>query len=69
MQPDPIVEEMRKVGETFARDHGNDFAAILKALREKEVRSGRVVVTRQPHRIAAALPPNPALARTTDAAG
>lgn len=53
MQLDPIVEEMRQYGQAFAKRHKNDLAAMCKALREKEVQSGRPVVSRPARRLPA----------------
>ena len=41
---DPIVEEVRKVRDAYARRFNYDLDAIYRDLKEKERRSGRVVV-------------------------
>jgi len=51
MLNDPIVEEVRKNGQTFAARFNNDLAAICKALKDKERLSGRMVVNRAPRRL------------------
>ena len=51
MRNDPIVEEMRANGRVFSAEHGNDIERICKALRQKQQKSGRKVVTRQPKRL------------------
>lgn len=51
MLNDPIVEEVRKIGQAFAARFNNDLAAMCKALRDKERSSGRVVVHRAPRRV------------------
>ena len=42
---DPIVEEVRKAGDDYARRFDYDLAAICADLRRKEQESGAVVVT------------------------
>jgi len=51
MARDPIVEEVRRIREAIAREHGNDIQAIVRALQRQEAESGRELV---------ALPPKPA---------
>jgi hypothetical protein len=41
---DPIVEEVRKVRDAYAQRFNYDLDAIYRDLKEKERRSGRVVV-------------------------
>ena len=41
---DPIVEEVRKVRDAYAQRFNYDLAVIYRDLKEKEHRSGRVVV-------------------------
>jgi len=41
---DPIVEEVRKARDTYAKQFNYDLDAIYRDLKEKERRSGRVVV-------------------------
>jgi len=48
---DPIVEEVRKHREAIAREHGNDVAAIVKALeREDASDDGTPLVSLPPKR-------------------
>ena len=42
---DPIVKEVRKVRDAFAKRFDYDLDAILRDLKEKERRSGRTVVS------------------------
>ncbi len=51
MKDDPIVEEMRKNGQAFTARHGNDLAAIFKALKEKEQALGEKIVQRPPRQV------------------
>jgi hypothetical protein len=48
MRSDPNVEEMRRNGESFAAQYGNDLRLICRALREKEEVAGRKGVNRAP---------------------
>jgi len=48
----PILEEIRAVRDTIAREHDNDVARIVRWLQESERRHGRDVVN---------LPPRPAV--------
>lgn len=41
MDRDPIVEEVRAIGEAYARRFNYDLKAICRDLREKQERSGR----------------------------
>lgn len=41
MTPDPIVEEVRAIRDAFAKEHGHDLRAIVKAIQREEVLSGR----------------------------
>jgi len=45
MPKDPIVEEVRAIRAKIAAEHGNDLAAIIRALKQKEGADGRRVVT------------------------
>ena len=51
MENDPIVDEVRKVRDDFAKSHNYDIDAIVKALQEESAKHGRQLVT---------LPPRPA---------
>jgi hypothetical protein len=44
MWKDPIVEEVRKCRDAYAKRFNYDLDAIFRDLKEKERRSGRVVV-------------------------
>ncbi len=48
MIEDPIVEEMRRYRREHAARHGNDLDQICIALREREARSKRKLVNRDP---------------------
>lgn len=48
MQPDPIVEEVRRVREAHAREHGFDLHKICADLKNKQVLLGDRLVSRQP---------------------
>ena len=45
MYRDPIVEEVRAAREAFAKEHGNDVRAIVRALQREEAESGRRLVS------------------------
>jgi len=47
---DPIVEEVRKVRDAYAKRFNYDLDAIYRDLKEKERKSGRVVVPCPPKR-------------------
>ncbi len=48
MWHDPIVEEIHKIREEYARKFGFDVNAICKDMQEKQRQSGRNVVTFPP---------------------
>lgn len=48
MNPDPIVEEVRKARETHAAKFGYDLSAICADFKEREKYSGHPVVSYQP---------------------
>ena len=48
MQPDLIVEEVRKNGREFTARYDNDISKICAALKEKEKLLDRQVVNRPP---------------------
>jgi hypothetical protein len=48
---DPIVEEVRAIREAFAKEHGYDVKAIVRALQREEAESGRRVVSLPPKRL------------------
>jgi len=50
MYDDPIVAEIRRFRDEYARRFGYDLEAICRDLREQQQRSGRRVVRRQPKR-------------------
>ncbi len=41
LRPDPIVDEIHRVREKLAEQHGFDMRAIVRDLRERQVQSGR----------------------------
>lgn len=45
MRRDPIVEEVRKIREAIAREHGNDLDAIIAAFQREEATSGVTTVS------------------------
>lgn len=45
MVRDPIVEEVRAIREAFAKKHGYDVEAIVRALQREETQGGRRVVS------------------------
>jgi hypothetical protein len=53
MQPDPIVEEVRKAREAYAARFNFDLRAMCRDLREKEKNSGRTYVTLPARRVEA----------------
>ena len=48
METDPIVDEVRAVRDEFAKQHGYDIDAIIRALQEEAVKHGHVLVTLPP---------------------
>jgi hypothetical protein len=52
---DSVVQEVREIGETYARQFGYDLKAICRDLKAQEQASGRKVVSFPPRR---PLPPN-----------
>ncbi len=52
MYKDEIVEEVRRVKEEIAAEYGYDIEAMFRALREKQQRNGRNVVSPAPRRTA-----------------
>ena len=50
MYDDPIVAEIRRLRDEYARRFGYDLEAICRDLREQQERGGRRVVRRQPKR-------------------
>ena len=53
---DPIVEEVRKVRDAYAKRFNYDLDAIYRDLKAKERRSGRVVVPCPPQQEASVSP-------------
>jgi hypothetical protein len=56
MARDPIVEEVRRIRDAFARAHDYDLTAIVDALQRQEAQGGRRMVTLPPRRVALAVP-------------
>jgi hypothetical protein len=50
MYDDPIVADIRRLRDEYARCFGYDLEAICRDLREQQQRGGRRVVRRQPKR-------------------
>jgi len=50
MYDDPIVAEIRRLRDEYARRFDYDLGAICRDLREQQQRSGRQVVRRRPKR-------------------
>ncbi len=50
MQPDPIVEEVRRIRDAYARSFNYDLDAICSDLQEKQKRGKRRVVSLPPKR-------------------
>ena len=50
MQPDPIVEEVRKVRDAYAKRFNYDLYAICRDLQEKQRRGKRRVIFLPPKR-------------------
>ncbi len=48
LRPDPIVEEIHRVREKLAEQHGFDMRAIVRGLRERQARSARAYETFPP---------------------
>ena len=44
MARDPILEEVRRIRDAFAKEHGYDIEAIVCALQQQEAESGRRLV-------------------------
>jgi len=51
MVRDAIVEEVRAIREAFAKEHGYNVKAIVRALQKAEAERGRRVVSLQPKRL------------------
>lgn len=47
-EPNPIVDEVRAVRDSIAKEYGYDIAKIAKAIREREAKSGRTYVRLPP---------------------
>ena len=54
---DPIVAEIRRIRDEYARRFNYDLEAVCRDLREKQERSGRPVVTLPPKRPSSWNPP------------
>ena len=50
MKPDPIVEEIHRIREEYAKRFNNDLHAICADLRARQAMSGRQVVSRPPRK-------------------
>lgn len=50
MTPDPIVDEVRKIRDSIAQEHGYNIDAIFEALRRMEETSGRPHVAPPPRK-------------------
>ena len=50
MKPDPIVEEIHRIREEYAKRFNNDLHAICEDLRARQAKSGRQVVSRPPRK-------------------
>lgn len=50
MQPDPIVEEVRKARDEYAKRFNYDLDAICRDLQEKQKRGKRKVISLPPKR-------------------
>jgi hypothetical protein len=50
MTRDPIVEEVRRIRDEFAKEHDYDIKKIVQALRTREDHSKRTYVTRSPRK-------------------
>ncbi len=46
--PNPIVDEVRAVRDSIAKEYGYDIAKIAEAVREREAKSGRTYVRLPP---------------------
>jgi hypothetical protein len=51
MERDSIVEEVRAVREAFAKEHGYDLKAIVRALKREEARNRKKLVSLSPKRL------------------
>jgi hypothetical protein len=45
MACDPIIEEVRRIRDAIAKEHGYDIKAIVGALKRQEAEGGRNLVT------------------------
>lgn len=50
MWRDPIVEETRKLRESYASEHGHDIEAIYKDILKREAESNRKIVSLAPRK-------------------
>ena len=48
---DPIVEEVRAIRETIAKEYGNNVKGIVEALQRRQAESGRKLVSFPPRRV------------------
>jgi hypothetical protein len=49
--PDPIVDEVRRIRAAMADAHDHDLAAIVAKLQEEQSEHGDLLVSRQPRRL------------------
>jgi predicted RNA-binding protein len=51
MKEDSVVAEIRKYRQEFAAEHGDNLYRIFEAIRERQAKSSREVVKRNPRRL------------------
>ena len=51
MWNDPIVDETRKLRESYASEHNHDIDAIFQDILKRQAESTRVVVPLPPHKL------------------
>lgn len=51
MDEDTIIEEIRAIRDTFAKEHGYDIRAIVAALQLEDEQSGAQIVSLAPKRL------------------
>ena len=50
MKPDPVISEIRRVREAYAKLFAGDVRAMLADIRGRQLEGGHVVVSREPKR-------------------
>jgi hypothetical protein len=50
MRLDPIVEEIRRIRDEYAKQFDDDLHAICEDIRKRQVSSGRKMVSRSPRK-------------------